>query len=181
MQHPPLFNLISLAATSLVPEMYFDTRDQISSQIEESLSHLQSSIEEVLSQTVGTNKEDYMSLFTHLQQESVSLLDCSKNLTFGPILVPLKLIQSCDQFVTFLKKITTTGQLLTDKIIIQPDPVAASHVPDEALLPVFPKEAPQASESFKLLDNSHKKIEEVLVEFKKVNDDEVNSDGGFDG
>lgn len=165
--------LISLAATSLVPEMYFDTRDQISSQIEKSLSHLQSSIEEVLSQTVGTNKEDYMSLFTHLQQESVSLLDCSKNLTFGPILVPLKLIQSCDQFVTFLKKITTTGQLLTDKIIIQPDPVAASHVPDEALLPVFPKEAPQASESFKLLDNSHKKIEEVLVEFKKVNDDEL--------
>lgn len=172
-----VLRLLALSSRSLVTEMYDKERGEIEANINSSIDALQNSIDSVVSEAIGANPSDFSELTSHLRDKTKSLLNVSENLTFGPpSLASYPLMQPIEDFLSEANKIGSSVMILTNKIIIVPDPIASSRVPDDKALPHPPKEATLTMEqSIAKLLESQKNVQTSLTHFKSVVKDEFTS------
>lgn len=162
--------LNTLAATSLVPEMYINNRLEIVDNIESSLSQLNTTVSLVRNEAVGATATELGNLSTQLDKETKSLVQSSEKISFGSLFVSLPLLQPCEKVCTVTQKMAVLGPTLTDKIIIEPDPAAAAKIPEDYTIPALPKKAPQPQEAYNDLLTVRKSIDDVVEKFRNTND-----------
>ncbi|OHT11368.1 hypothetical protein TRFO_19262 [Tritrichomonas foetus] len=160
--------LNSLAATSLVPEMYTDNRLEIVENIDNSLLQLNSAISLTRNKAVGQSSIEMGNLATQLESQVKSLVQSSEKLTFGAIFTPKPLLKPCEDVCIVTNKMAVLGPTLTDRIIIEPDPAAAARIQEDYVVPPLPKSAPPPAEALQNLILTQRKLDETLAQFKTV-------------
>ncbi|KAH0805500.1 uncharacterized protein GO595_001555 [Histomonas meleagridis] len=169
--------LNALVSTSLVPEMYTSSHEEIIENIQDSINQLNNSVSVVRSKAVGQSSTEIGSLMSQLETQVNTLIDISKKIDFNISFSPKPLYSPINDVCQITHKMAILGPSLTDRIVIEPDPVSASKIPSDYKIPALPKSAPSPSEALQDLTLAKRQVDEMMVNFKAIIDTTLATSG----
>jgi len=172
-----LARLIALSSSALVPEMWVSIRSEIIDTLSAAQQQLSGSVTTVRSKAVGSSSTELGALMTKLESQISPLITTSENLDFSAPFPPVKVLPPAQQISLSLYFIAKLSPSLTDRIIIEPDPAAASKVPDDYSLPSLPEKAISPTDALDEMELAKRHLDQEIVQFKNVTDANLSSSG----
>lgn len=167
--------LMTLACRALVPEMYDAPHLEIADSLNASLSQLVTAISAIRSKAVGTSSSELGSCLSQLQALSPDFLSESEKLEFGKAFAPESMMTKATDILTIALQIAKLGPLLTDRVVIEPDPVAAQKVPEAYQVPSLPSQAPSTADALEEMQIAQRALDTELQNFKDTVDNNLAS------
>lgn len=159
---------LELASYSLVPEMYQANQQMFAEGIQNHMKALSSSVKIIKTKAIGNSAIDLGNIFESIENYTSKLLKLSTTIKVGESVFPVQsLFEITSSICNSLLKLHDISTNLTDQLVIQPDPEAASKVPDDYSILPLPNKIPPTSQSWDELQKANKGLCEYINIFKQ--------------